>query len=74
MTDSSHAILDEIIENIMKYNSYEVPFDVLSTVFKPTDVPYRTTKERILLWAIERQLMYEYSNETNPETVRFFRK
>ena len=75
MTDSTYSILDEIVEDIEKLGYHEVKLDVLaSTAFKPSETPYRTTREQILLWAVERRLSYEYVDTLNGKIVRFYQK
>ena len=73
MTDVNDNVLEEIVENIEKLGYHEVKFDVLaSAAFKPTEKPYRTTREQILLQAAERRLSYEYIDALNGKIVRFY--
>ena len=75
MADSNYNVLDEIVENINKRGYYEVKFDVLATTaFKPSETPYRTTREQILLWAVERRLSYKYKDASTGKIVRFYQK
>jgi hypothetical protein len=75
MIDPNHNIFDEIVENTKILGYYEVKFDVLaSTAFKPSETPYRTTREQILLWAVKRRLSYEYVDVLNGKIVRFYQK
>jgi hypothetical protein len=73
--DSNHNILEEIITTVDKNGSHEVPLEVLAeTVFKPTQQPYRTTAEKILTWAVENRINYEYKNNGNEAIVYFYKK
>ncbi len=68
-------ILNEIIENINKSGSYEVPFKVIEEiVFIPTRNPYRFTSAQVLIWAVENRILYEYKSNGDEAIVRFYKK
>jgi hypothetical protein len=73
--DSNHNILEEIIENVNKSGSHEIPFKVLEEhAFKPTLQPRRSTAEQILIWAVENKLLFEYKKIDGATIVRFYKK
>jgi hypothetical protein len=70
-----HHILDDIIKAVDKSGSHEIQLNVLEEkVFKKTHVPSRSTKEQILIWAVENGLLYKYKNNGNDDIVRFYKK
>jgi hypothetical protein len=68
-------ILSKIIKNVNKSGSYEIPLrEMEEHVFVPTQKPYRSTAEQILIWSVENEVLYEYRNNGKDAIVRFFKK
>lgn len=71
---SKHHVLDQIIQAVEKGGSHEIPFEVLKNdVFRQTHVPRRTTKEQLLVWAMNKGLLYEFQEKPTGQSVLFYR-
>jgi len=66
-------ILSHIITNVEEKGNCDVPLDSLVPVFGCVSLAKPCIKERLLLWAVENKLMYEY-REVEEKTIVSFLK
>lgn len=67
-------LLHEIIEEISEKGDYFVPLKSLEAAFGCEHTHIICIKERLLIWAVENQIVYEYREVNHATVVRFFMK
>lgn len=75
MKENEHPVLSEIISSVEKNGKCEVSFAHLSKeVFtKKTEKDWET-RAQILLWAVSRNVLYQYVENGDETKVLFYRR
>jgi len=75
MKETEHPILKEIISTVDQSGTCEMSFSRLSkeVFFKKTDKDWET-RAQILLWAVSRNVLYQYIGDGDETKVLFYRR
>jgi len=67
-------ILWEILTEVNENGDYSIPLDSLKPTFNCDDKHNPCVKERLLIWAVENHVFYEYKEVNHATLVRFIRR
>lgn len=67
-------ILSEILTEVNENGYYSIPLDSLKPTFGCDGEHNPCIKERLLIWAVENHVFYEYKEVNHATMVRFMRR